>query len=378
MPRPKMPITWSAARSGTSSRWRGSKQEKKTMIPNKDKTKETKKTRQAKNGERQETALLSDIVTLPDPRFKGRIGSTQAPGATVVSGPVRGTRITEPYARLVARDTYFWAWTLSNVYNRRRGFESLKEPGKLGGVLPAAPPNRITMLTDYILPSQREVCCPNQDVAYGAGPLALDLSPVVVQVPDFGDRFWVYQIVDLRTDSFADLGKMYGSKPGFYLLSGPRFKGDMPKGINEVFTSKTNTGFICPRVYMDDTAEDRKAIQPVISQMDVYPLSAFDGKVKKRDWASVPSYPAPPPTPDGGEAPKVHPDTFFDDLRMLLEDAPPLPGEEVRYAEALSLVAAAQADPKIKAAIIDEAKTAQEELIEPLLQFRNYGLSLPH
>ena len=82
------------------------------MIPNRDKTKETKKTRQAKNGERQETALLSDIVPLPDPRFRGRIGSTQgstqAPGATVVSGPVRGTRITEPYARLVARDTYFW------------------------------------------------------------------------------------------------------------------------------------------------------------------------------------------------------------------------------------------------------------------------------
>jgi len=29
---------------------------------------------------------------------------------------------------------------------------------------------------------------------------------VVVQVPEFGARFWVYQIVDLRTDSFAELG----------------------------------------------------------------------------------------------------------------------------------------------------------------------------
>jgi hypothetical protein len=47
-------------------------------------------------------------------------------------------------------------------------------------------------------------------VVYGAGSIALDRSPVVLQVPDFGDRFWVYQVVDLRTDSFADLGKMYG------------------------------------------------------------------------------------------------------------------------------------------------------------------------
>jgi hypothetical protein len=295
-----------------------------------------------------------------------------------VPGPVPGTRITEEYARLVARDTYFWAWTLSNVYNRRRGFENLKEPGKLGGALPAAPPNRITMLTDYILPSQREVCCPNQDVAYGAGPLALDVSPVVVQVPDFGDRFWVYQIVDLRTDSFADLGKMYGSKSGFYLLAGPNFKGDVPKGINEVFTSKTNTGFFCPRVFMDDTAEDRKAIQPLIRQMDAYPLAEFDAKTKVRDWTKVPSFPAPPATPDGGEAPKVHPDTFFDDLETLFKDAPPLPGEEAKYAEALSLVGAAKADAKIKAAIVDEAKQAQQQLVEPLLQFRNYGIPLPY
>jgi hypothetical protein len=40
-----------------------------------------------------------------------------------------------------------------------------------------------------------------------------NLSPVVIQVPDFGDRFWVYQIVDLRTDSFVQLGKMYGTTP---------------------------------------------------------------------------------------------------------------------------------------------------------------------
>jgi hypothetical protein len=70
------------------------------------------------------------------------------------------------------------------------------------------------MLTDYANPDQRLVACPNQDVVYGAGSIALDISPVVVQVPDFGDRFWVYQMVDLRTDGFVHLGKMYGTTPG--------------------------------------------------------------------------------------------------------------------------------------------------------------------
>jgi hypothetical protein len=64
-----------------------------------------------------------------------------------------------------------------------------------------------------VAPDERSVACPNQDVVYGVGSLALDLSPVVIQVPDFGDRFWVYQIVDLRTDSFVQLAKCMARLP---------------------------------------------------------------------------------------------------------------------------------------------------------------------
>ena len=75
-----------------------------------------------------------------------------------------------------------------------------------------------------------------------------------------GKRFWVYQIVDERTDSFADMGKMYGTKPGFYLLVGPCWKGAVPKGIVKAFYSTTNTGYVVPRVFRDDTPEDKRAV----------------------------------------------------------------------------------------------------------------------
>ena len=149
-----------------------------------------------------------------------------------VPGPVAGTRITEAYARLVARDAYFWAWPMVNVYNRRLAFKDLPEPGLMGGIVPVAPLNRLACSATTSSRQERMVACPNQDVVYGAGSIgARSSSPVVIQVPDFGERFWVYQVVDLRTDSFADLGKMYGTKPGFYLLVGPDWKGDAPKGI---------------------------------------------------------------------------------------------------------------------------------------------------
>jgi hypothetical protein len=67
--------------------------------------------------------------------------------------------------------------------------------------------------------------------------------PVVVQLPDFGTRFFTYQIVDHRTDSFASIGKQYGTQPGFYLLIGPNWKGDAPAGINAVFRSSTDRAY---------------------------------------------------------------------------------------------------------------------------------------
>ncbi|MCI0391621.1 MAG: DUF1214 domain-containing protein [Acidobacteria bacterium] len=292
-----------------------------------------------------------------------------------VLGPVPGTRLTEEYIRLIGRFAYLLAWPMMNVHNRRAAFEKVPEPGLAGGVVPVAPPNQIAMLHDYITPYQRMVACPNQDVAYGYGIMALDREPAVVQVPDFGDRFWVYQIGDQRTDGFANLGKMYGSKPGFYLLVGPDWNATHPKGIEAIFQASTRIGYVVPRVFMDDTAEDRKAILPLVNHILVYPLSRFDGKLKTRDWTKAPTFPSQ--GSGNGEMKWVTPDNFFDLLPKVLVEAPPLPGEESIYALVSSVLQAARQDPKVKETLKRVAKEAEEELLEPVFQFRNYGLPLP-
>jgi hypothetical protein len=163
----------------------------------------------------------------------------------------------------------------------------------MAGVVPVAE-NRIAMLTGYIAADQHFIACPNQDVAYGAGFFSLDKEPIVFQVPDFGDRFWVYALYDARTDEFSQIGKPYGTKPGFYLMVGPDWKGDTPAGVAAVVRSSTNIVFAIPRVFMDDTPEDHAAVQPVLSQINFYPLSEFDGKMKTTDWSKLPHFPAPP------------------------------------------------------------------------------------
>ena len=293
-----------------------------------------------------------------------------------VPGPVPGTRMTPEYVRMVGRDAYFWGWPMVNVYDRRLAWEKLPASGWVGPIC-LSPPNHLCMLTDYVVPEERVVACPNQDVVYGIAALALDKSPVVVQVPDFGGRFWVYQLVDLRTDSFAELGTMYGSKSGFYLVAGPHWDGPVPEGITEVFRCPTSTGIVIPRVFQDDTAQDKKKVQPALSQVTMYPLAEFDGKLKSKDWHALPTFPAAPHQGDD-EVQWVHPETFFDVLPTAMNDAPPLPGEQARYAQIRSVLEAAALDPRLKEALTQAAAEADKDLVAPVFEFRNYGLPLPH
>jgi hypothetical protein len=291
--------------------------------------------------------------------------------ASQVPGPSPGTAITKAYVQMVGRMAYLWGWPLVNMANRAAAFAKAPEPGLLAGVLPVAY-NRIAMLTDYIAPNQHFIACANQDVVYGTGFFALDKEPIVFQVPDFGDRFWIYAFWDGRTDEFSEIGTQYGTKPGIYLMAGPNWQGETPAGITAVVRSSTTVVFAVPRIFMDDTAEDRAAIQPVLGQIAFYPLSQFDGKAKTTDWSKLPHFPAPASN-GKGETKWVNPDTFFDELPAVMKQVPPLPGEEGLYNWIGSVLEAAAEDPEIKKTLKDTAATAEHEMITPLLQWRYNG-----
>jgi hypothetical protein len=117
----------------------------------------------------------------------------------------------------------------------------------------------------------------------------------------------------------VQLGKMYGSTPGFYLLVSPSWRGEVPKGINQVFRSSTNTGFIAPRIFMDDTPEDRAAIQPVLRQIMLYPLADYDGRMKSTDWNTIKKLPNA--ATGEQEIVWVPPEALVDTLPAVLADA---------------------------------------------------------
>jgi hypothetical protein len=111
--------------------------------------------------------------------------------------------------------------------------------------------------------------------------------------------------------------------------------------------------------------------------MLMYPVADYKGTMQHFDWGQIKKVP-PAASSSETETQWVFPDKFFDELPAVLADAPPLPGEEARYGQMISLLAAIKADPALKPILIKTVAEADDELVKPLFQFRNYGQQLPH
>ena len=179
--------------------------------------------------------------------------ATPIPRATIADGTT-ADRVGLDELCCTAREAYVWGWALVYLHQCRLALERVPAPGRCGGI-PVAPVNRLAMLTDIIRPRTTVVPCANQDVIYGFGMFDLAADAVVIQIPDFGNRFWLYQLGDHRTDAFARVGQMHGTQPGCYLVVGPDWNGGVPAGIAGVFRCPTRYGYCLPRVHVNGTEE---------------------------------------------------------------------------------------------------------------------------
>lgn len=294
--------------------------------------------------------------------------------AAEVPGPAPGPMSNE-YVKMVGRMAYVWGWPLVYVYNQRTQLTKVPEPLMLNDAIVTAPMNQVAMLTGYVNPAETYIADPNQDVVYGLGYLNMEKEPVVIQVPDFGDRFWTLPVYDARTDQISELGLQYGTKPGFYMVVGPDWKGATPPGISGVVHSTTNFAVTMPRIFLNDTPEDHASIQPALAQIQFYPLSQFDGTMKTKDWSKLPKVhkAGTPVQYSTTQAPWVDPATFFDQLPLVMKQVPPMPGEEALYRLITSVLDAAAKDSEVKKTLVQTAFAADKELVAPMMQWSLNG-----
>ena len=83
----------------------------------------------------------------------------------------------------------------------------------------------------------RWVVAPNNDTLYSNAWLDLSQGPVILRVPNTGERYYVLQLMDMYTNNFALLGtRTEGNGVQAYWVAGPDWTGEVPGGMREVRT----------------------------------------------------------------------------------------------------------------------------------------------
>lgn len=91
----------------------------------------------------------------------------------------------------------------------------------------------------------------NNDTLYSMAQIDLGVGPVLLTVPDVGDRYYVLQLVDAWTNNFAYVGKRAtGTGAGQFLLVPPGWDGE-PDGSATVIRSPTRVASIVGRWAVD-------------------------------------------------------------------------------------------------------------------------------
>ena len=111
--------------------------------------------------------------------------------------------------------------------------------------------------------------------------LGMDLrtEPMVLTVPPIEkERYFSIQLIDAYTFNFAYIGsRATGNDGGSFLIAGPNWKGETPKGVKKVFRSETELVLAVYRTQLFNPG-DLDNVKKIQAGYKVQPLSAFLGQ----------------------------------------------------------------------------------------------------
>jgi hypothetical protein len=138
------------------------------------------------------------------------------------------------------------------------------------------PLNQLYNTARVFTPKDTAVVTPNSDTPYSFFCADLRAEPVVFTVPEIDKgRYFSVQLIDWYTFNFGYVGsRTTGNGGGSYLVAGPSWKGEKPRGIDKVFRCETEFAFAIIRTQLFNPA-DIENVKKVQSGYKLQPLSAF-------------------------------------------------------------------------------------------------------
>ena len=172
-------------------------------------------------------------------------------------------------AEQIALDAYLYGYSLITTNVTR---VQMSNVSKVQGL--HAPPGQFINVKRYPPANLRAVSAPNADTLYSI--CWVDLTePQVFSYPAMGDRFYLFEMVDLWMNVLESPGqRTSGGADGLCLLTGPGWSGDVPAGLKQIKVA-TRYMAILGRIYADGTEQDFAAVNALQAQLKIVPLSGY-------------------------------------------------------------------------------------------------------
>jgi hypothetical protein len=225
--------------------------------------------------------------------------------------------LSPPEARAIAKEAYVYGFPVVDNYRIQYAyFVDTKNPEY------KAPWNQIWNSARLFSPADKAIQTANSDTLYSAVGADLRVEPLVLTVPAMEkDRYFSVQLIDYYTQNFDYIGtRTTGNGGGSFLLAGPGWKGETPKGIDKVFRSETELAFPAYRTQLFNPG-DLDNVKKVQAGYKVQTLSAFLGQAAPKASPTI-DFIKPLTPAEQRTSPE-----FFNILNFVLRFCPTVPSE---------------------------------------------------
>jgi hypothetical protein len=185
--------------------------------------------------------------------------------------PQSQSGLTPDEARHIAKEAYIYGFPLATNYQTM-----YKQSIDMSNSDYRAPFNVLSNSSGVATPEDKFVVTPNSDTPYSYLWMDLRAEPIVVTVPKIEkNRYYSGQLIDLYTYNFAYLGsRSFDNDGGLFMIAGPGWKGDTPKGIKAVLNSETEFAYLLFRTQLFNPT-DLPNVRKIQAGYKAEPLSEF-------------------------------------------------------------------------------------------------------
>lgn len=181
--------------------------------------------------------------------------------------------LTPKEAKQIAKEAYIYGLPLVVNYKTMHNYVIDKKSPEYKGDF-----NKLACVARVYTPEDKAIVTPNSDTPYCMTWADMRAEPVVYTIPEIEkERFYEVQLIDLYTHNSAYISTVAtGNVPGKYLLTGPDWKGEVPKGITKVIPFETPFLFSIHRTQLFNPG-DIDNVEKIQNGYRVEPLSTYLG-----------------------------------------------------------------------------------------------------